>query len=73
MLITILSYIAEDEVNFILIENEHKGQAWAKILHNMNLKNVECMIDRSDPRTLLLGYKQIFSNGMVVERRLFIF
>lgn len=40
---------------------------WAKILYNVSLKNVEAIIDRSEPLVLLVGIKEITNNSKVRE------
>lgn len=51
------SYIAEDEENFILISPDYNKIHWAQILVNVKLKNTEAVIDRADPRVLIVAIK----------------
>lgn len=61
------SYIVEDFNNFILIETDlsNPKQNWAKILYNVGLKNIEAVIDRSEPLILIVGIKDIPTNSKV--------
>ena len=65
--IMIFSYIVEDFNNFILIETDlsNPKQNWAKILYNVGLKNIEAVIDRSEPLILIVGIKDIPTNSKV--------
>lgn len=62
------SYIVEDYNNFILIETDlsNSKQNWAKILYNVGLKNIEAVIDRSEPLILIVGIKDIPTNSKVI-------
>lgn len=61
------SYIVEDVKKFILIEPDMTKTKWAKILYNVSLKNVEAIIDRSEPLVLLVGIKEITITSKVIK------
>lgn len=63
------SYIVEDFNNFILIGTELNSpkENWAKILYNVSLKNIEAVIDRSEPLILIIGIKDIPSDSKVCK------
>ena len=52
-----ISYIAADKENFIFVEPDMTKIYWAKIIVNTRFKNVEAIVDRSDPRKLIIGIK----------------
>ena len=64
----VFSYIVEDFNNFILIETDmsNQQQNWEKILYNVGLKNIEAVIDRSEPLILIVGIKDVPSNSKVL-------
>eukprot|EP00357_Protocruzia_adherens_P011453 CAMPEP_0115007838 /NCGR_PEP_ID=MMETSP0216-20121206/21487_1 /TAXON_ID=223996 /ORGANISM="Protocruzia adherens, Strain Boccale" /LENGTH=844 /DNA_ID=CAMNT_0002374995 /DNA_START=193 /DNA_END=2727 /DNA_ORIENTATION=+ len=53
----LVKYIVEDEDYLIVIEPDHQRMHWARVCHKVRLRNVEFMIDRSDPRTLVVAIK----------------
>ena len=66
-------YIVEDEEFFVLIEPDFEriAERIARIDKKISLKKVEAMIDRSEPRNLILGFSDYTSSsqvGFVVAR-----
>ncbi len=51
-------YLVEDEDHFILAEADPYKMNFAKVTHLTNLRNIEAMADRADPRTLVVAMKK---------------
>ena len=60
-------YIVEDEEFFVLIEPDFERIAdrIARIDKKISLKKVEAMIDRSEPRNLILGFSDYTTTSQV--------
>ena len=60
-------YIVEDEEFFVLIEPDFEriAERIARIDKKISLKKVEAMIDRSEPRNLILGFSDYTSSSQV--------
>ncbi|CAD8124477.1 unnamed protein product [Paramecium sonneborni] len=54
----------EDEENFIIIETQIVKKEWAHIIYHAKIKDVEVMIDRGEPRKLIVNIKISSSNSI---------
>jgi hypothetical protein len=50
-----LSYLVEDDENFIIVTPEIVRNKWALVVHNYKLNDVEAILDRSEPRMLIVS------------------
>lgn len=51
----IISYMVEDDDNFILVTPEIVHSKWAHVQYKFNLRDVEAVIDRAEPRILIVS------------------
>lgn len=61
-----IRYFAEDSLYFILVTPDQNRTHYAAISTLTPLRNVEAMIDRSDPRVLVLAIKSVSSPQLVL-------